>query len=77
MIGMTGAFAVAGVAQVYMERLVGLDFLDTEEALSWHFLGLTLAACLFTIGIGLYIYNFIQYGLPSDEQIGVADASAA
>ena len=77
MIGMTGAFAVAGIAQVYMERLVGLDFLAAQEALNWHFLGVALAGGLFTLGMGLYVYNFIQYGLPSDEQIGVAEASAS
>ncbi len=69
MIGMTGAFAVAGVAQVYMERKVGLDFLDVQEAIEVHFLGLVLAGCLLSLGVGLYIWNFIQYGLPSDEAI--------
>jgi len=68
-IGMTGAFAVAGVAQVYMERKVGMDFLDVQEAIEVHFFGLTLAGCLLTLGIGLYIWNFIQYGLPSDEAL--------
>jgi nitric oxide reductase subunit B len=69
MIGMTGAFAVAGVAQVYMERKVGMDFLDVQEAIEVHFFGLILAGCLLTLGVGLYIWNFIQYGLPSDEAI--------
>jgi nitric oxide reductase subunit B len=64
MIGMTGAFAVAGIAQVYMERKMGLDFLDVQDSLQVHFLGLVLAASLFTLGILFYIINFIRYGLP-------------
>ncbi|HNH07390.1 MAG TPA: cbb3-type cytochrome c oxidase subunit I, partial [Leptospiraceae bacterium] len=67
MIGMTGAFAVAGIAQVYLERKMGLDFLTVQKEIEVHFLGLVLAASLFTLGIILYIYNFIKYGLPNDE----------
>ncbi len=62
MVAMTGAFAVAGVTQVYLERRVGMDFLAVQDAVAVHFLGLVLAACLFTIGIALYIWNFAQYG---------------
>ena len=69
MIGMTGAFAVAGIAQVYMERRIGMDFLAVQEAVEVHFGGVVLAAMLLTFGIGLFIWNFIQYGLPSDEAL--------
>ena len=67
MLGMTGAFAVAGIAQVYMERKAGMDFLEVQEAIEVHFFGLTLAACLLTVGVGMFIWNFVSYGLPSDE----------
>ncbi len=69
MIGMTGAFAVAGIAQVYMERRIGMDFLAVQEAVEVHFLGVVLAALLLTFGVVLFIWNFIQYGLPSDEAL--------
>ena len=46
MMGMTGAFAVAGIAQVYMERKIGMDFLAVQEAVEVHFAGLVLAAFL-------------------------------
>ena len=69
MIGMTGAFAVAGIAQVYMERKVGMDFLAVQEAVEVHFAGVVLAACLLTLGVILFIVNFIQYGLPNDEAV--------
>jgi nitric oxide reductase subunit B len=67
MICMTGAFAVMGVAQVYLERKAGMDFLDVQEGLEVHAFALILAGALFTFGIVLFVKNFISYGLPSDE----------
>jgi len=69
MLGMTGAFAVAGIGQVYMERRIGMDFLVVQDAVSVHFGGVVLAACLLTLGILMFIWNFVQYGLPSDEAV--------
>jgi len=74
MLGMTGAFAVAGVSQVYLERKAGMDFMAVQESMEIHFLGLVLAACLLSLGIGFYIWNFIQYGLPNDEAIESGDS---
>ena len=65
MLGMTGALAVAGIAQVYLERKMGMDFLDVQDAVQVHFLGLVLAGALFTVGIILFILNFMKYGLPN------------
>ena len=70
MIAMTGAFAVMGIAQVYMERKSGMDFLEVQESLEIHALGLVLAAGLLTLGIILFIKNFIAYGLPQDDAPG-------
>jgi nitric oxide reductase subunit B len=70
MIGMTGAFAVAGITQVNLERRMGLDFLALQHEIEMHFVGLLLAASLFTIGIVLFIWNFLRHGLPSNEAIG-------
>jgi nitric oxide reductase subunit B len=64
MLAMTGAFAVAGVTQVYLERKVGMDFLEVQRAVEVHFLALVLAATLFTVGIALFIVTFVAYGLP-------------
>ncbi|MFO0694614.1 MAG: cbb3-type cytochrome c oxidase subunit I [Polyangiales bacterium] len=75
MTGMTGAFAVAGVAQVYLERRAGLEFLDVQKEIEVHFLGLVLAATLFTSGIIAYIYNFVRYGAPKGE-VGRGDPYA-
>lgn len=65
MLGMTGAFAVAGIAQVYLERKLGMDFLAVQKEVEVHFLGLVLAAAVFTLGIGFYIYTFIKFGIPT------------
>lgn len=64
MIAMTLAFAVAGITQVYLERKLGMDFLGVQREIEVHFLGLVLAACLFTAGIIAFIWNFIRFGTP-------------
>ncbi|QQG35118.1 MAG: cbb3-type cytochrome c oxidase subunit I [Deltaproteobacteria bacterium] len=64
MISMTLAFAVAGVTQVYLERIYGMDFLAVQKEIEVHFAGLILAASLFTLGILSFVINFIRYGRP-------------
>ncbi len=64
MVSMTVAFGIAGIAQVYLERKVGLDFLAVQKEIEVHFLGLVLAATLFTLGIIAYVWNFIRFGRP-------------
>lgn len=76
MVAMTLAFAVAGVAQVYLERRMGLDFLAVQEEIEVHFVGLLLAAGLFAIGIGAYVVQFWRYGLPVGELQTAAEVDA-
>lgn len=71
MVGMTGALAVAGIAQVYLERKLGMDFLVVQKEISFHFIGMLLAATLFTVGITYYIIDFIKHGMPNDEALGI------
>lgn len=73
MVFMTLAFAVAGVSQVYLERKVGLDFLTVQKEIEVHFVGLALAASLFTFGIIAFIYNFIKFGLPTQNSLRSSD----
>lgn len=70
MTAMTIAFGIAGVAQVYLERKMGLDFLLVQKEIEVHFLGLILAATLFTAGIVAFIWNFIRFGKPEGEVQG-------
>jgi len=69
MVAMTCAFGVAGVTQVVLERRLGMDFMVTQRELAMHFVGLLLAASLFSIGIVLFIYLFFKHGLPNDEAL--------
>ncbi|EOQ96857.1 putative nitric-oxide reductase, NorB [Leptospira wolbachii serovar Codice str. CDC] len=70
MLGMTGALAVAGITQVYLERKLGMDFLVVQKEIIFHFIGMLLAATLFTVGITYFIVDFIRHGLPSNEALG-------
>ncbi len=69
MLGMTVAFGVAGVAQVYLERKMKMEFMEVQNEISIHFVVLVICATMFTIGISLFIYDFIKYGKPSDEAL--------
>jgi len=73
MLGMTAAFGAAGVAQVYMERIVGLDFMVSAKAIQPHFFVLIIAATVFTTGITFYIIDFVKFGLPNDEAMKTAE----
>lgn len=73
MLGMTTAFAAAGVAQVYLERRVGLDFMVAQQEIEVHFLVLILCATLFTTGVLIFVYNFIKYGRPTEEAMASGD----
>ncbi len=69
MVGMTTVFGVAGVAQVYLERRIGLDFMVAQKEIEVHFLVLVICATLFATGITLFIIDFIKYGQPNDEAL--------
>ena len=69
MIGMTMAFAAAGVAQVYLERIAGYDFMVAAKETEAHFFVLIIAATVFTTGIIMFIVNFINFGKPVDEAL--------
>lgn len=68
-LGMTVAFGVAGVVQVYMERKMKIEFMEVQNEIQIHFVVLLLCATLFAVGIGMYIYDFIKYGKPTDEAL--------
>lgn len=72
MLGMTVAFGVAGVAQVYMERIMGVEFGIVQQEIQVHFAILIACATMFTTGICIYIYEFVKYGQPSDEALRIS-----
>ena len=61
MFGMTLSFATAGIAQVYLERILGMGYLDAQLKIQVHFLMLLATGSIFTIGVGLFIYDFFRY----------------
>jgi len=69
MIGMTVAFGVAGVAQVYLERIMKMDFMEVQKLTEVHFMVLIVCATLFTTGIILYMIDFYKHGTPNDEAL--------
>jgi nitric oxide reductase subunit B len=60
MFGMTISFATAGIGQVYLERILGVGFLETQLKIQVHFLMLIGTGFIFTIGSALYIYDFFR-----------------
>jgi nitric oxide reductase subunit B len=77
MVAMTIAFAVAGIAQVYLERRLGMDFIVVQKEIEVHFIGLIMAATLFTSGVTAYIYNFVRFGRAAGTLLaeGASDAT--
>jgi nitric oxide reductase subunit B len=72
--GMTMAFAAAGVAQVYMERILGIGYLDAQEKIQVHIQMLLATALIFTIGVLLFLWDFFvvnpRRGVIMDRQSG-------
>ncbi|NYT79085.1 cbb3-type cytochrome c oxidase subunit I [Alcaligenaceae bacterium] len=60
MFGMVLSFATAGIGQVYLERVMGIGYLDVQLKIQVHFLMLIAAASLFATGVGLFIYDFFR-----------------
>jgi nitric oxide reductase subunit B len=58
MFGMTMAFATAGITQTYLERILGIGYLETQLKLQVHFLMLVATGVLFTAGVALYLWDF-------------------
>ena len=61
MFGMTLSFATAGIGQVYLERIMGMGYLDAQLKIQIHFVMLISTASIFALGVGLFIYDFFSY----------------
>jgi nitric oxide reductase subunit B len=60
MFGMTMSFAAAGIAQTYLERIMGLGYLETQLKIQVHFLMLIATASIFTVGVACFIWDFFR-----------------
>ena len=61
MFGMTLSFATAGIGQVYLERIMGLGYLDAQLKIQVHFIMLISTASVFAIGVALFIIDFFRH----------------
>lgn len=61
MFGMTLSFATAGIGQVYLERIMGMGYLDAQLKIQVHFLMLIATASVFSVGVALFIYDFFRH----------------
>jgi nitric oxide reductase subunit B len=61
MFGMTLSFATAGIGQVYLERILGLGYLDAQLKIQVHFLMLVATGTIFAIGVALFIIDFFRH----------------
>jgi len=81
MFGMTMAFAAAGLTQTYLERILGIGFLETQLKLQVHFLMLVATGTLYVVGVALFLWDFFFLaGRPiaaGEEAGGVAAARSA
>ncbi len=62
-------FAAAGVAQVYMERILGFGFGEVQNEIQIHFFVIIIGATILTTGLLLYMIDFVKYGTPNDEAL--------
>ncbi|HPU54188.1 MAG TPA: cbb3-type cytochrome c oxidase subunit I, partial [Burkholderiaceae bacterium] len=73
MFGMTLSFATAGIGQVYLERIMGLGYLDAQLKIQVHFLMLVATGALFAVGVALFIIDFFSHAprlLPAETEAG-------
>ncbi|AKU21040.1 cbb3-type cytochrome c oxidase subunit I [Massilia sp. MB5] len=76
MFGMTLSFATAGIGQVYLERIMGLGFLDAQLKIQVHFLMLLATASLFACGVALFIIDFFRHAPRFEIELETAAAAA-
>src|SRR5678815_211403 len=72
MFGMTMAFAAAGITQTYLERILGLGYLETQAKIQVHFLMLIGTGTLFSAGVGLFLWDFFFLAPRSPRASGSA-----
>src|SRR5690606_2386145 len=51
MFGMTMALAAAGISQTYLERILGLGYLETQKKIQVHYLMWLGTALVFALGV--------------------------
>lgn len=76
MFGMTMAMAAAGITQTYLERILGLGYLDTQLKIQVHYLMWLGTGLIFASGVACFIWDFVSAGLPPAAR-GALEAAPA
>jgi nitric oxide reductase subunit B len=76
MLGITMAFAAAGITQTYLERILGFGYLETQQKVQVHYLMLLGAALVFATGVAAFVWDFVRAGAPLAETRREARATA-
>jgi nitric oxide reductase subunit B len=64
MFGMTMALAAAGITQTYLERIMGVGYLETQQKIQVHYLMWLGTGVVFAVGVAGYIWDFVRWGPP-------------
>jgi nitric oxide reductase subunit B len=67
MFGMTMALAAAGLGQTYLERILGLGYLEAQRKIQVHYLMWLATAVVFACGVAAYVLDFARAGAPRSE----------
>lgn len=78
MLCMVAAFTIAGVVQVYLWRLLGMDFMvvRTQYMSFWMFWVFFFGLTMFTPGVLLYVWDFFTLGAKPKLVVKAAPAGA-
>jgi len=77
MFGMTMALAAAGITQTYLERILGLGYLQTQQKMQVHYLMWLGTGVLFAAGVAAYVWDFVRAGLPQAATERTAEPAPA
>lgn len=64
MLGMTMALAAAGITQTYLERILGLGYLETQMKIQVHYLMWLGTSVVFALGAAAFVWDFVRAGAP-------------
>lgn len=78
MLCMVAAFTIAGIVQVYLWRLIGMDFMvvRTQYMSFWMFWVFFFGLTLFTPGVLIYVWDFFTLGAKRQVVLKPAHAGA-
>lgn len=71
MFGMTMALAAAGITQTYLERILGIGYLETQQKIQVHYLMWLGAAVIFALGVARYGIEDVRQAVAEARLQGV------